>query len=127
MATDLYRASCLCGKVQLSLDAAPTELIHCHCRMCQKAHGALFATFARFPREALRVTAGEEAMAVHRSSGEARRTFCRECGAALQFLRDEAPTFGLAVSALDSSLEQLPVREYWADSKARRLLQTVEP
>jgi 3,4-dihydroxy 2-butanone 4-phosphate synthase len=61
--------------------------------MCQKAHGASFASFARIRHEDFSVIAGEEAVTTYRSSNAARRTFCSRCGSALQFIRDDAEAF----------------------------------
>jgi hypothetical protein len=38
--------SCLCGTVRYELRATIESLCHCHCIMCQKAHGAAFGTYA---------------------------------------------------------------------------------
>ncbi|MDZ7749904.1 MAG: GFA family protein [Halofilum sp. (in: g-proteobacteria)] len=117
MEAEIYPGSCLCGAVRFELSGPPEELLHCHCRMCQKAHGAVFATFARVPHEAFRITQGEDHVASYRSSDVARRTFCRACGSTLQFIRDGSDTFGLAVSALDRELEPGPIREVYTGSK----------
>lgn len=87
--------------------------------MCQKAHGASFATFARFRHEDFSLTAGAESLADYRSSDIATRTFCRQCGSALQFMRDGANSFGLAVSALDSPLGPQSIRDYYEESRSR--------
>ena len=60
MKAEVYPGSCLCGAVKFELAAAPTDLLHCHCRMCQKSHGAVFATFARVPHDAFRFTEGDK-------------------------------------------------------------------
>jgi len=112
------KGACLCSAVQFEVAATPSEIIRCHCRMCQKAHGAPFATFARFRHEDFSVTAGAESIATYRSSDVAQRTFCRECGSSLQFMRDGAGTFGLAISALDSPLEPQPLRDYHQGSRS---------
>jgi len=117
MEADLYPASCLCGTVRLEVAGPPSEILHCHCRSCQKAHGASFATFARFPLAGFRVTAGEDHIAGYRSSEAVQRAFCDVCGSTLQFVRDGAETFGLAVAALDRPLEPQPVAEYHVESK----------
>jgi len=93
--------------------------------MCQKAHGAVFATFVRVAHEAFRFTSGEEYVRRYRSSDEACRTFCSVCGASLQFVRDGSDRFGIAVSALDRAIEPLPVREYCVESKQEWLARTV--
>lgn len=118
MEREILKGSCLCGAIRFELNAAPSEIIRCHCRMCQKAHGASFASFARFAHADLTLITGAEAIATYRSSGAARRTFCKHCGSALQFLRDGADTFGLAISALDSPLEPQPIRDYYEESRS---------
>ena len=102
--------SCLCGAVRFEVHGSPEELLHCHCRMCQRAHGAAYATFVLVHHADFHVTAGAERIATYRSSADARRTFCDTCGSALQFIRDERPTIGLAVSVLDGRLPELPER-----------------
>ena len=37
--------ACLCGTVRYELDGPFTAMMHCHCSMCRKQHGAPFATF----------------------------------------------------------------------------------
>ena len=37
---------CQCGAVRFAVSAPPTKISVCHCRMCQKASGAPFASFA---------------------------------------------------------------------------------
>ncbi|HCA63195.1 MAG TPA: GFA family protein, partial [Pseudomonas sp.] len=41
-----HTGSCLCGVVRYRIDAPIDALTHCHCKMCRKAHGAAFATYA---------------------------------------------------------------------------------
>jgi hypothetical protein len=114
---EILEGSCLCGTIRFEVAGAPSEIIRCHCRMCQKAHGASFASFARFPREAFSLTAGKASLVTYRSSDAAQRTFCGRCGSTLQFLRDGDPTFGLAIAAIDSPIEPQPVQEYYGESR----------
>ncbi|MEM7170178.1 MAG: GFA family protein [Pseudomonadota bacterium] len=55
-------------------------MTHCHCSMCQKAHGAPFATYAEAPSKLFSWTAGEEAITIYESSPGFERAFCRYCG-----------------------------------------------
>ena len=41
------RGSCLCGGVRFEIDGLLMRSSHCHCRQCQRAHGAPFRTRAR--------------------------------------------------------------------------------
>ena len=124
MESDVYEGSCLCGAVRFEVAGPLTDLLHCHCRMCQKAHGAVFATFAKVPHEAFTIVQGRDRISEFRSSEEARRTFCSQCGSTLQFIRDDSAAFGLAVSALDRALEPQPIRECHLDSRVDWLTRT---
>lgn len=117
-APSVLDGSCLCGAVRFEVRGAPEELVHCHCRMCQKAHGAAYASFALVRHEDFVLLAGDDKLVRYRSSDAATRTFCAACGSALQFLRDGRDTFGLAVSALDTRIDALPERQYHTDSRA---------
>jgi len=124
MEAEIYPGSCLCGAVRFELHGSPTDLLHCHCRMCQKAHGAVFATFARVPHDSFRIIEGADRLTRYRSSEGCTRTFCCVCGSSLQFIRDGRNEFGLAVSALDRPLEPQPVRELYTEAKVEWLTRT---
>lgn len=76
----MIEGSCLCGGVRWGIDAPPTEMTHCHCSMCRKAHGAAFATYASAPSSQFHWLAGEDLIARYRSSPEFSRSFCSRCG-----------------------------------------------
>lgn len=75
---------CQCGRVRYAMDVVRVEQSHvCHCRMCQKATGGLFAALAGCSRANLSWTRGEPAFFA--SSSLATRGFCRDCGTPLSF------------------------------------------
>ena len=81
----MNRGSCLCGTVQF--EAGPFDsMVHCHCSMCRKHHGAMFATFLGGPSGGFRWLAGEDAVVVYESSARGLRPFCRHCGSVLPVL-----------------------------------------
>ena len=43
---------CQCGAIRFALSKPPAKISICHCRMCQKASGAPFASFADIEHEA---------------------------------------------------------------------------
>ena len=78
---------CQCGSVRYAMPVARVEKPHvCHCRMCQKATGGLFAALAGCSRVDLEWTRGEPALFA--SSNLAKRGFCRDCGTPLTFAYD---------------------------------------
>ena len=52
---------CQCGAIRFALSAAPVKVSICHCRMCQKAAGAPFASFADVERSDFAWTRGKPA------------------------------------------------------------------
>jgi hypothetical protein len=75
----MNRGSCLCGAVQF--EAGPFDsMVHCHCSMCRRHHGAMFATFLTGAADSFRWRTGEEAIVVYRPSARGLRPFCRTCG-----------------------------------------------
>lgn len=109
----MLTGSCLCGAITYEITGSPGATGHCHCRMCQKAHGAPYATYAELDQDQFRLLAGADALASYRSSEQIQRTFCRHCGANLQFLRDGSPRFGLALGTLDGDPGITASYEIW--------------
>src|SRR5204862_1813357 len=62
------RGSCLCGGVRFEIDGPLMRASHCHCRQCQKAHGAPFRTRARAAAADFRFLAGEELVSFYEST-----------------------------------------------------------
>jgi hypothetical protein len=74
------QGSCLCGTLRYEIDGPFTVMIHCHCSMCRKHHGAPFVTFGAAPLEGFRWSSGESAVVEYASSPNGKRAFCRTCG-----------------------------------------------
>lgn len=86
---------CQCGAVRFSI-ATPGPASICHCRMCQKAFGNLFATLV----EAHDVTWTRGTRATFRSSDSNWRGFCKDCGTPLTY--EFEGHIEIAVGALDN-------------------------
>ncbi len=103
--------SCLCGKVRYEVENPAQCLLHCHCWMCRKQHGAAFATWAFCPAARFQLLAGVEALRTYRSSDRVGRTFCGECGSSLFFAPPEFPQRPAAVWVAAGALDGDPGRE----------------
>jgi len=86
--------------------------------MCQKAHGAAFGTYGMVKWSEFTVLQGQEQIGEYHSSDVITRSFCRQCGSTLQFIRADADSFGLAVGSLDSDSGIMPCYEIWTESRA---------
>ena len=106
---------CLCGRVRYRLARVPTDVGPCHCRICQRASGAAFLTWATVPRAELEVT-GEPAW--FRSSPAARRGFCPTCGTRRWHRSSEdSDWLTLKVGTLDDSADVEPRGHLWVSKK----------
>ncbi|MFG6137647.1 GFA family protein [Halomonas sp. B23F22_10] len=107
------QGSCLCGVVTYEVDRLDMPIAHCHCRTCQKAHAAAFATTAGVERRHFRWTAGEETLSHFVSSPGKRRWFCSGCGTHLMAERTGQPHVILRVATLDEDPRERPAQHIW--------------
>lgn len=114
----MQTGSCLCGSVRYEIAGDLGEMGHCHCTMCRKGHGAAFATYAAVAWDQFTITAGEGYIQSYQSSPGITRTFCRQCGANLQFIPEGRSRFGIAVGTLDSDPGVKASYEIWTSARA---------
>ncbi len=62
-----YRASCHCNSVQYEVCADPVDAKFCHCRVCQKLHGAPMQWAAIFHKHHVRFVAGMDHLRFYNS------------------------------------------------------------
>ena len=75
MADKSVTSGCQCGTIRYRLTAPPLEVMHCHCSMCRKGHGALFATAGVYDKAAVAIQSGEESLTRFESSPGNHRHF----------------------------------------------------
>jgi hypothetical protein len=97
-----YTGSCLCGRVRYEFDAEPKLTVACHCSLCRKATGSVFATWTLVAKEHFHWSVGGDEIAEFGSSSHGRRLFCKHCGTTLGNLTSRRPAFmHLAAGTLD--------------------------
>jgi hypothetical protein len=111
----LLTGGCQCGAVRFAFQTAPGKVSICHCRMCQKASGAPFASFAEIDREHFAWTRGQPA--AFRSSSIAERFFCAACGTPLGFGRIDGPRIEIMTGNFDRPDRVIPTRQYGTESR----------
>ena len=75
---------CLCGAVEFELKLPSKWCGHCHCSMCQRAHGAGYVTWAGFESDHFILKKGDHHLEWFESSTGARRGFCSTCGSTIR-------------------------------------------
>jgi hypothetical protein len=114
--TPVAAGGCQCGAVRYALYVPPENSHVCHCRMCQRATGGLFAALAGARKEDFAWTKG--APAVFASSNLATRAFCRDCGTPLSFSYNlPEARFYVTIGSMDAP-ETAPVQiQYGVESR----------
>lgn len=108
---------CQCGAVRYAIRVPALEKVHyCHCRMCQRATGNLFAALAGAPKDRVEWT-GELAPSFYASSSIARRGFCARCGTPLSFAYDSAARIYVTIGSLDEPAAVRPEIHYGVESQ----------
>ena len=74
---------CLCGKVRYEITGQLFDSTHCHCSMCRRHHGAIFATYADFKPGSFKWLKGEEWVKIYETPTGEGWAFCTECGSSL--------------------------------------------
>lgn len=90
---------CQCGAVRYHATAMLDNAHLCHCRMCQKAVGNIFAALVAAPRDAITWTRGIPAR--FRSSDHVDRGFCAHCGTPLFYEDVTGNRVNFTIGSLD--------------------------
>ena len=98
MTGPVHTGGCQCGRVRYALNTR-AEAAFCHCRMCQRATGGVFAALAWVPKARFAWTHGDPARFA--SSSLAERAFCRDCGTPLTFTYHHTDGTNVTIGSLD--------------------------
>jgi hypothetical protein len=113
----MVKGSCLCGEIQFEVELIAGKVYSCHCSMCQRAHGAAFATQALADGNSLKFIKGEDKLTDYFSGGGF-RAFCSNCGSRLMnYAEDKGQYLSVAVSCIDNKEEIRPVANLCIESK----------
>ncbi|KTB66824.1 GFA family protein [Pseudomonas allii] len=115
------QGSCLCGAVTYQVSTSLKAATHCHCKKCQKSHGAAFATYASAPQSAVNIRQVRGTLKSYESSPGITRQFCSECGSSL-FWHDAKGLYpdwiSIALGTLDTPFAPQNLKHSCIESKA---------
>ena len=110
-----YTGGCQCGKVRFRAEGPRERASVCYCRMCQKASGAPFMAFVRFPAANV---VWSSPPATFASSNAVERGFCRDCGTPLTYRNIHGPNVSLTLNSLDEPDAVAPEFSFSTEQKA---------
>ena len=81
--------------------------------MCQKQHGAMFATYASLPKSDLVYRLSLDSLMSYNSSSSIMRKFCKMCGSNIEWSgsKDYPDWVSVAISTLDTLYEPLFIED----------------
>jgi hypothetical protein len=84
--TETTHGACLCGDLRFTATLPSKWVAHCHCTMCQRAHGAPVVTWVGFVDTRVAIDDPRSRLQWYDSTpGVAQRGFCSRCGSTLFF------------------------------------------
>ena len=92
---------CLCGAVRFTLKNFANAVI-CHCSLCRKAQGALFACNFPVPCDDFSYLCGENNIQFYNSSKLKVRAFCRRCASPIYSKKQGSGILRIRSGSLDS-------------------------
>ncbi|MGH8130212.1 MAG: GFA family protein [Steroidobacteraceae bacterium] len=114
----MNQGSCLCGAVSYEAAGPFDMMAHCHCSMCRKHHGAMFATFLCASLAGFRWTCSEEMVVVYESSEQGHRPFCKRCGSVVPMIMQGKDFVFLLAGNLDGDPGIRPQMHIFTGSRA---------
>lgn len=102
-----YSGGCQCGAVRFHAAELRDNAHVCHCRMCQKSSGGLFADGVGVRHEHLTWTRGKPSEFF--SSDHAARGFCNRCGTPLYYRTVGGPHVSITIGSFDTP-HAVPIR-----------------
>ncbi|TAM09802.1 MAG: GFA family protein [Nevskiaceae bacterium] len=87
-----YHGSCFCGAVRFTVTGEPVAMGYCHCNDCRHWSASPVNGFTLWPKDALKVTQGEELIGTYHKTDNSHRKWCTKCGG---HLFNAHPTMGL--------------------------------
>ncbi|MCX7034141.1 MAG: GFA family protein [Arenimonas sp.] len=113
------RGSCLCGDLCFEASLPTKWVAHCHCTLCQRAHGAAVVTWVGFDDGQVRINDPQARLQWYASTPGAERGFCARCGTTLFFRSHRWPgELHIVRSNFDGPLDREPQVHVHYDSRA---------
>ncbi|EGQ9976286.1 GFA family protein [Vibrio vulnificus] len=107
---------CLCGQIKYRIDGDIGDVVHCHCKTCQKAHSAAFSSVAAVADSNFNLVSGT--LKNYESSKGKFRYFCGDCGSQIYAKRNGTQHMVLRMGSLDSVPNVKESSHIWLSQKA---------
>jgi hypothetical protein len=113
-------AACSCGQLNATVTEGPIRVSICHCTDCQRRTGSVFATQARFRKDAVKIAGSSTQYIRLDDEGRKKATFhfCPHCSAILYWqLEAEEGMILIPVGAFADPGFPTPTVSVWEEDK----------
>ena len=115
----MIKGRCECNKVNYEVSGELIDFCHCHCSICQRLHGAAFATWGGVARDEFTFLSGESDLKKYAFSENSDSIFCNACGSpVLVDCKPETDMLYIAMGTVVGDVRCPPGFHQFVDSKA---------
>jgi len=112
-----FDGTCLCGALAFRIRAPSKWCAHCHCTLCQRAHGAAFVTWVGV-EEGQFALLTSDTLTWFSSSEAAERGFCSACGTSVLFRSPRWPgEIHVARATIPGEIDRAPQAHVFVSSR----------
>jgi hypothetical protein len=100
----VYKGSCFCGAIELTVTGEPAAMGYCHCSSCRSWSAGPINAFTLWQPSAVQVTKGADQILTYNKTPRSSRKWCKTCGG---HIMSDHPGFGL-VDVYAAMIPDLP-------------------
>jgi hypothetical protein len=117
--SQVARGACLCGAVRFQVTLPTMFCGHCHCTVCQRAHGAGYVTWFGAGYSHFELLDETQQLKRYASSEHGTRSFCGTCGSSLFCESTEHPEhIDIVLANMQDPIDRKPNSHAYFDCRA---------
>lgn len=102
----VYKGTCFCGAVELTVTGEPAAMGYCHCNSCRSWSAGPINAFTLWQPGAVKITKGEDQILTYNKTPKSSRKWCKTCGG---HIMSDHPGFGL-IDVYAATIPDLPFK-----------------
>ena len=109
-------ASCLCKGVKFKTNGEHRNISNCHCIQCRKTHG-IYGAYSNVKDKDIKFI-NKKNLSWFKSSKNAKRGFCKKCGASIFFKIKDSDNISIAAGMFDKPTKLKTMRNIFVRTKS---------
>ena len=109
-------ASCLCGSIKIKTKGYHRNVSNCHCIQCRKTHG-IYGAYSNVKDKDIKFI-NKKNLGWFKSSKNAKRGFCKKCGASIFFKIKNSDNISIAAGMFDKPTKLKTMRNIFVRTKS---------